>query len=181
MQNNRVRICGHRYESFKERSHVQGDVSVQEDGRNSRVTPSVDGADVVDGGTVGNRFWLNSQPMPMIGRPCTCELEKLKEQIGKLPEKPSIWMWTNSEELVPSGMNWLRSNPDSHAASVRPELDSWILQNPKSWLVVDGRSNRTPDAGGDLEKILRELPVVVVMVVENVNEAQLFPDWDFPL
>jgi len=151
------------------------------DKRSSRITPAAERAEVTDGGVVGSRYWLHSQPMPMVGRPCSCPLEKMVEQLAKLPQKPSVWCWTNSADNVPEGMQFLRSSPDSHAASVRPELDSWMLQNPKSWLVIDGRGQRIPSAGGKLEEILRELPTVVVMIVEDTNKALLFPQWDFPL
>lgn len=156
-------------------------MTVPENTRHTRVAPTVSETEVIDGGTVGNRYWLNSQPMPMVGRPCTCEIDKLQQQLEKLPVKPSVWLWTNSSENVPEGMRWLRSDPESHAASVGPELDSWILQNPNSWLIVDGRGNRIPKAGDNLEEILRKLPVVVVMIVDNTSGAQPFPHWDFPL
>jgi hypothetical protein len=160
---------------------VDGLLTMSDDERQIRTAPSVVRAEVIDGGAVGERYWLHGQPMPMVGRPCTCVAEKLLLQLANLPSPPSTWCWTDRAENILEGMSWFRSDPNAHAASVVPELDSWLLQNPNSWLIVDGRKNRIPDADGRLEEILRDLSTTVVMIVDETNQAHPFPPWEFPL
>ena len=99
----------------------------------------------------------------------------------KLPVYPSAWCWTDEAENVLEGMSWLRSDSKANAASVAPELESWIMQNPNSWLIIDGRGNRIPGAGGRLEELLRNLATTVVMIVDEIDKAHPFPAWEFPL
>lgn len=156
-------------------------LTMPDDERQIRTAPSAAPAEVIDGGVVGDRYWLHGQPMPMVGRPCTCAAENLLAQLANLPAMPLVWCWTDRVENVLEGMHWFRSDPEAHAASVAPELDSWLLQNPNSWLIIDGRNNRIPDADGRLEEILRDLATTVVMIVDETNQAHPFPPWEFPL
>jgi hypothetical protein len=160
---------------------VVSSMTMPEDERRIRTAPSPESAEVIDGGVVGSRYWLHSQPMPMVGRPCTCVADKLMSQMEKLPVYPSAWCWTDEAENVLEGMSWLRSDSKANAASVAPELESWIMQNPNSWLIIDGRGNRIPGAGGRLEELLRNLATTVVMIVDEIDKAHPFPAWEFPL
>lgn len=151
--------------------------------RERRVVPQPSKVSVTDSIIMGNRYWLNSQPMPMVGRPCTCTESMLTEQLARMLTSRDVWCWTEAVDDVPDSMNWLRSDADAHPASVEPELSTWAQTNPDSWLVVDGRGGKIPDAGGQLEEILRSLPVNVIMIIEDdtIRSTHPFPPWEYPL
>ena len=151
--------------------------------REKRVVPQPSKISVTDSNVMGDRYWLNSQPMPMKGRPCTCTESMLTSQLSRMPISPDAWCWTEDVADVPDSMNWLRSDAAAHPASVEPELSTWAQTNPDAWLIVDGRGGKIPGAGGDLEEILRGLPVYVIMIIEDdaIRSTHPFPPWEYPL
>jgi hypothetical protein len=120
--------------------------------------------------------------MPMPGQPvCVTETEAM-EQLNRLGNHPSIFLWTDEERRVPNDWQFLPSvRQGVPPEGIFAELQAWKKQYPKAWLAVDLRDGVIPPSiPKPLEDVLAELGRCSLVLVNNSESHPDFPRWVLP-
>lgn len=126
--------------------------------------------------------WRYPLPMPMPGQPvCATESEAV-EQLGRLPEPPRMFLWTDHERKCPADWGFIASLRQGVPPSgIEAELEAWASQYPKAWLAVDLRDGMIPPSTvRPLETVLRSLNRPVIVLVSRSPEQEDWPQWVLP-
>ncbi|HIF46124.1 MAG TPA: hypothetical protein EYQ73_04935 [Candidatus Poseidoniales archaeon] len=125
--------------------------------------------------------WEHTQPMPMRGAPCIVSEQNAMAFISKLPVKPRIFIFSDSERAIPGDWGFVASvRPGTPPEGIMAELDAWLKQNPDAWLAVDLRVGVIPPAISDLGEMLRTFPRVVLVIVSDDTKDLQWPRWELP-
>lgn len=126
--------------------------------------------------------WEHSQPMPMRGSPCVVSESNAVSYIEKMPNKPRVFLFSDSERAVPNGWGYVASvRAGTPPEGIIAEVDAWLKQYPDAWLAVDLRVGVIPPAVPDLENMLRNFPRIVIILVSDETASHQWPVWEFPL
>ena len=125
--------------------------------------------------------WVHTQPMPMRGAPCVVSEQNALAFTSKLPIKPRVFLFSDSERAIPGEWGFVASvRQGTPPEGIMAELDAWIRQNPDAWLAVDLRVGVIPPAIANLEEILRTFPRVVIVIVSDDSRVHPWPRWELP-
>jgi len=104
------------------------------------------------------------------------------EQLHRLGNHPSIFLWTDEERRVPNDWQFLPSvRQGVPPEGIFAELQAWKKQYPKAWLAVDLRDGVIPPSvPKPLEDVLAELGRCSLVLVNNSEDHPDFPRWVLP-
>jgi hypothetical protein len=126
--------------------------------------------------------WQYPLPMPMPNQPvCVTEVEALS-QIERLGSNPQIFLWTDDKRRCPKNWQFLPSvRQGIPPQGIFAELNAWMTQYPKAWLVVDLRDGvLPPSVPQPIEDLLCSLGRYILVLVSQSEHHPDFPRWVLP-
>lgn len=130
-----------------------------------------------------DEIWHHSLPMPMPNQPvCATELVVI-EQLNKLPTKPRIFLWTDSERRCFEGWEFIASvRQGVPPQGIEAELNAWCVQYPAAWLIVDLRDGVIPPSTArPLAEVLSSIGRQVIVMLSSSSNTSDWPQWQLPI
>ena len=126
--------------------------------------------------------WLHTQPMPMPGSPVVVTEFDAVAYLQKLPAKPQIFLWSDSNRAIPGDWSFLASvRQGVPPEGIMAEFTAWERQYPTAWLAVDLRKGVIPPSTQiPLDDLLSGMKRNVIIIVTDVEEYPQWPRWNLP-
>ena len=126
--------------------------------------------------------WMHTQPMPMPGSPVVVTEFDAVGYLQKLPAKPHIFLWSDSDRAIPGDWSYLASvRQGVPPEGIMAEFTAWERQYPNAWLAVDLRKGVIPPSTQmPLDDLLSGMKRNVLIIVTDVEEYPQWPRWNLP-